>query len=501
MRFRAMGNHQHFNAVIISHSRLLRGNVCILIFRLALSYLLLPCLLVFVFTSAHAKPWITPNDPFLRSDIQLLSDIGVIKSPVTTWPLNWSGIKRDLFDARGFQLNKKENEARQRVLRRCKYETREGSRKSYSFGGASGTDLFNPFGYQQQDGVQFAGNTDWLGKRFAINMRATTVIDSEDGDHLRFDGSYAAAVIGNWIFSAGTEQRWWGPGWEDSLLIGNSARPLPGVSLRRNHSMVPENKLISWLGPWHLDAFVARLESDRSVANPLMLGMRFNFKPLSKLEIAFSRTSLFGGEDNPADLKAFFSAIRGDDEIDGEHNASFSLTGLDFRYAFNSDIAFYGQLVDANGGIGSGKLGLVGVDLSLDYLYSGAKGYLEIADADIEGNGLNNYLSSKYQTGYYYKNRGIGYPVFGRSTTLGALLPLTDSGYATISLKAVEILTGNQSVLSASDSDIWVLSTGYSGQIAKGEIGIDLQIYSEKVNVFGNEGDRYSLSVNWKKGI
>ena len=449
----------------------------------------------------HAKPWISPNDPFLRADIQLLADIGIIKSPVTTWPLNWSGIKRDLFDARELKLTKYQNEVRQRVLRRCKYETRDGSRKKYGVSASANQAFFNGFGDEVRDGIQLKGNTDWLGKRFALNMQAATVIDPQDGDQLRFDGSYVAVVLDNWIISAGAEHRWWGAGWSDSLLIGSGARSLPAISIRRNHSSPSEHTFLNWFGVWHFDGFVARLESEREVENPLLLGMRFSFKPFSQLEVALSRLSMFGGGENPSDVSAFFSAVRADDDIDGEIGAVYSLNGIDIRYSFGSYLALYGQAAVTNGGQGSGDLGLIGVDFSLGCLKSGARGWLEVVDTDHRGNGINNYLGVNYQSGFYYKKRPIGSLVFGSSATVGALLPLDGAGIVRLSLKFAELIGGDAYGQSQEDVDLGVLNIGYKTQMFRGELKAGMQLYSEDIQVNGYDAQGFSLSLGWQKGI
>ncbi len=460
-------------------------------------------LILSISLSATAKPWISPGDPLLRSDIQLLSDIGVIKSPVTTWPINWSGIKRDLFEARNLKLGKIENDARQRVLRRCKYETRDGSRKAYGLGGEIGTSFFNSFGDEYQDGVEITGNTDWLGKRFAVNLQAATVFDSDDEKKLRFDGSYAAVVLDNWILSAGAEQRWWGPGWGDSLLIGNNARALPGISLRRNHSKAPQSKMLAWIGPWHLDLFAARLESDRAVDNAIMLGTRFSFKPRSNIEIALSRTSLFGGSENPTNFSAFFSALRGDGEIDGEENAVFSFGVVDARVAVTRDFAIYGQYGETEGAQQDGKLGLLGGDLNLSVLSSKYPGraYFEIVDTDINNDGVNSYHGDKYQTGYYYRGKAIGYPFIGQSVVIGANLSLSDSEILSLSLRGVELKQDSGVGAPQSDQSFIVIGAGYSLHLLQGNLSGSMELYSEKVELNGADAEKYSLDVVWKRGF
>ena len=58
------------------------------------------CLLVLVaFFGAgvtDASPWLDPGDTGIRNEIQLLADAGVIKSPVTTWPMAWADVAREL---------------------------------------------------------------------------------------------------------------------------------------------------------------------------------------------------------------------------------------------------------------------------------------------------------------------------------------------------------------------------------------------------------------------
>ncbi|THB73738.1 MAG: capsule assembly Wzi family protein [Gammaproteobacteria bacterium] len=452
-------------------------------------------------TLSIAKPWLSPNDYSLRADIQLLSDIGVIKSPVITWPLNWSGIKHDLFEARARKLNLYENQVRQRVLRRCKYETREGSRKSYSVIGSVGTKISSPFGNNYREGIQFIGSNDWLGKRFALNIQAATVADADDDKHLRYDGSYAAVVVDNWILSIGAEERWWGPGWSDSLLVGQNSRPIPAISIRRNQAWTPEHRLLSWIGSWHFDSFVGRLESGRVVANPLLLGMRFSFRPLQKLEVSLSRLSMFGGDENPTDMSAFFSALRGDDEISGQKGAVLSLSGIDLRYVINPNLALYGQAVTTRGAQGDGDLALLGVDYSLISIKSGAKGYFELMDADISGNGISSYIGAKYQNGLYYKGRPIGATVFGRSATMGTIMPFSNNATINVFAKLAELNGGDAAWQPKTDVEIIMVGGNYNARLFKGNMEIGLQIYSKHVAINGVAADKYNFYMGWQKSI
>ena len=45
---------------------------------------------------ADAQPWLDTRDSGLRVDIERLSSAGIIKVPINTRPLMWSGILNDL---------------------------------------------------------------------------------------------------------------------------------------------------------------------------------------------------------------------------------------------------------------------------------------------------------------------------------------------------------------------------------------------------------------------
>ena len=59
--------------------------------------------------SLHASPWVEADDAYLKSNIQLLADAGVIRSPVQTYPLPWHAIARDLKQAKLDKLRELED--------------------------------------------------------------------------------------------------------------------------------------------------------------------------------------------------------------------------------------------------------------------------------------------------------------------------------------------------------------------------------------------------------
>ena len=93
-------------------------------FRLA-ALLLLGMMLA---ATTQAGPVIAPGDVGLRHEIQLLADYGVIRGPVTTWPLAWDAVEADLRRSQDEEmiLPVAVQRARDRLLARAERESQRG---------------------------------------------------------------------------------------------------------------------------------------------------------------------------------------------------------------------------------------------------------------------------------------------------------------------------------------------------------------------------------------
>ncbi len=131
----------------------------------------------------------------------------------------------------------------------------------------------------------------------ALNLAASAVRRPSDGDKYRFDGSYVAATTGNWVIGLGAIDRWWGPGWQSSLILSNNARPAPGVFIKRKSAEKASSPLLSWAGPWQVELFANQLDDERVINNPLLTGARLTIKPLSFFELSQSYLNIHGGDD------------------------------------------------------------------------------------------------------------------------------------------------------------------------------------------------------------
>ncbi|MEO0974231.1 MAG: capsule assembly Wzi family protein, partial [Pseudomonadota bacterium] len=185
---------------------------------------------------AHAEPWAAPGDLSLRDDLQLLADLGIIRAPLTSWPVPWAQIAEATLETPlDVTLRPYERAVLTRVQRRVREATRSGAVRSLRVSAQELPRRVRTFEYSPREEGELQGGWSWLGNRFAANLTTTAVTSPEDDQTVRFDGSYGAVVLGNWMLSVGQFDRWWGPGWNGSLIFSNNARPVPAVSLDRNY--------------------------------------------------------------------------------------------------------------------------------------------------------------------------------------------------------------------------------------------------------------------------
>ncbi len=468
------------------------------------------CGIVLVWGSVvYAEPWLSPDDIGLRNDIQLLSDAGVITVPVTTWPLNWSGIKRDIFKSRKMKLKPAVSEARYRVMHICKLQTKSKRNSYMLFHAATAEKPFRSFGDSGTDNEKGAATfgSDGLGKRFAYKWRVTTVASPYDEDKVRLDGSYLAGVFGNWIVSVGAVDRWWGPGWQESLILSNNSRSMPSISLKRNYADNINNDYLDWVGPWHIETFLGRMEGDRGVANALLWGMRLNVKPVKYLELGFSRTAQWGGYDGKEAEKRgqsfgdFTNVITGD-ELDG-YSAN-QLAAFDFRFSFPAtndfSMAVYGQYASKNSGFYSLDSGvsLFGIELSPVNLVNdgGMRLYMEAVDSK-QNNSSGLYGSASYSSGYSYKGRSIG-SILGndaKGIVLGGILSRSNGHSYNMGINYLEFET--DSSVTVEGNETIYLFIGHKFHMYGGILNSRITLGSKELSRGGGNYEKYSIGVSW----
>ena len=381
--------------------------------------------------SAQGEPWVGPGDVRLRHDVQMLSDAGLLTGPSMSWPMGWSHVARDLAQIDSTRLSPGQQAAADRLRSRAQREMRAGGvGLSVELAGAVDPTQLRTFEDTPREEGEMTLSADWLGSRFAWKLATTVVADADDGKTYRADGSYVAMSAGNWMLSAGYLDRWWGPGWEGSLILSNNARPLPAIAIDRNEPTPFATRWLSWLGPWRLSSYMGQYESDRDFENPLMWGLRVEFRPHPTLQIGVSRTAQWCGDTRPCGLDTFWDLLVGNDnDQDLSEQPGNQLGGFDVRWSWPGGrlpVALYAQGIgeDEAGFMPSKYLGLFGAEMWGDVAGGSWRAHVEYADTACDF--LSDppefgcaYTNSIYTSGYRYRGRVQGHAMDADGESIG----------------------------------------------------------------------------------
>ncbi len=409
---------------------------------------------------AQAEVLAAPGDLRLRHDIDLLNDSRAINISTTAWPIAWGDIKTALDGVDRNSLTLSQEQAVER-LRQQANDALDIDFLSFNVGASLGTNprFIRTFEDTPRDEAQATVGVSWVGQRFTLNLQGTVIDDPIDGDEFRPDGSYVGVALGNWMVTAGWQDRWWGPGRDGSLILGTNHRPAPGVTLQRNNSTPFETRWLSWLGPWSLTTFMQLLDDERVVEDALLFGIRASFKPVPGLEIGLSRSAQWCGEDRPCDLSTFGDLLLGrdnrGDNVEADDEPGNQLGGLDIRWSLpkNIPVTAYMQWIGEDGRPGAGLVGSwmrqVGVEFRGSFGGLSHRTHFEVSDTLTREGGFG-FSDSKpntayehfiYRSGYRYRGKVIGHPTDGDSLSYSLGSTLVDSQGHTwnVSLRYMEI--------------------------------------------------------------
>ena len=454
----------------------------------------------------QASPWAMPGNLILRHDIQVLVDSGVINIPITTWPLAWGDIAYNLSKTEQ-EMTSFELASFQRIKEALLEEEIGGISANTSLKFAKNPETITSFNDSVGARSEIEGESTYLGKNFAINLHV-----KKAGGETVFDESYIAVALGDYSISLGSKKNWWGPGWGGSLILSTNANPISGISIERNFSDPFESKLLNWIGPWDLSLLLGELEHSRTRSDALFFGMRIGSRPLTNLEIGFSKTSLFCGENRPCGFSGFSNMLL--DKTDSGYN----LSGFDFRSSHhikNFPFVLYGQIIGE--GISDNHLGLFGLETwgpinDFDQLES-YRVFLEAASTSCEF--YNNddskygcaYHDSLYPDGYRYEGVNIGHSADGDALvlTLGGIIVAQNSQLIKSSLSLGKLNRGSNYLykVSQNNNDFFKFDLGYEFDLfwfdiplGNFDVGLGLDVMKDKVNNTTQKDPRIYVSYS-----
>lgn len=473
--------------------------------------------------SAHGDPLAAPGDLRLRHDLQLLNDAGIINVPLTAWPLALGDANVAFGTASSARLTIAERAAFDRVRDHLAWELKDRTlRLRFGLAGAENPRLIRGFENTPRDEGEAHVGLQWFGERLAVNLSATYAANPFDGDELRPDGTYVGVALGNWLLTAGWQERWWGPSRDGSLILGSNARPTPGVTLQRNVSAPFKTPWLSWMGPWTLTTFMGQLDDERVVNDALLFGVRGSFRPPGTgLEIGISRTAQWCGDDRPCELDTFVDLLLGKDNrgvnVDPTDEPGNQLGGLDLRWRLPRRVpaAIYVQWIGEDGRGGGDGIGSWLRQLGVEYWGTlgglSHRTHIEVSDTMCRegGFGLSDekpdcaYGHSIYRTGYRYKGRAIGHPADGDSRTYSIGSTLVQSGGQAwwISVRHMEInRLGEADVphsLSATPLEITDVHIAYETLTRFGRLTVGLDYRQSEDPVAADDASETGAFVRW----
>jgi hypothetical protein len=468
---------------------------------------------------ARADPWLAPGDEGLRSDIQLLADSGILRGPVTTWPLSWPDIARDVQATNESDFD----EPIAAALTRVRRLSRDAS--SHGFAGlgirARGTTepaSLRSFDDSPREEGELALRASWLTDHFAVNLQGMAVADPDDDQQFRADGSYLGVNVGNFMISAGFMERWWGPAWDGSLILSTNARPIPSLTLERNYTDPFRTKWLSWIGPWRASIALGEMEgSDVAVPHVKFLAARVNFRPRPWLEFGLTRTAQFCGGDRPCDWGTFTDMLFGRDNNDegGDPSAEpgNQLAGYDMRVRSPwkaLPVALYTQWIgeDEAGWLPSKFMGQAGLEFWGASRLGGYRlraEYTDTACAFNTGAPEFNcaYRHHLYPQGYAYRGRIIGHTLDNDSQmfTVAGLLTRTNGDLLSVSLRRAKLNrdgTGTHAI-SEAPADLDNVELRYSKVFGIGKVSIGLRY--DELSIPNNSGSEVGGYLSWQQGF
>jgi len=417
-------------------------------------------------TQSKAEPWIDTSDIYLKANIQLLADTGHIITPVTTYPLMWHDIIRDIKNVDLNNLRENQQSAYHYINHQFKLANQNQTRIKAQVGFEN--KRFTSFGDQVSDKNNFTVHSSVMYENFAAKFAPSYTLNPLDGDKVRLDESYVAAFVGNWIFSFGRQNRWYGPSWDTSLSLTNNARPITAFAISRKSAEPFTVPFTEFDIPWTVTSFMGQMDDERVIKNTLLWGFRLNLKPFKNLELGITRLAQWGGDGNSTGLCNFWDILIGrtNGEVsgssscsNGEYTIANQQAGYDLRYSFNFfnvPMSFYGQKFAEDGSEGTFNYVTkaqpqIGFDAHLNLLGKPSTVFLELADSLADCGERDNigdcyYEHSTFQTGMRYKGRSIGstYENDAKTYVLGTISQLGTNTRLTAKIRYLDLNYDNQ---------------------------------------------------------
>lgn len=421
------------------------------------------------FAYAQALPYLPTGDARLRHEVQMEVDDGTMPLGLT-WPIPTRDIPEDKRDGL-----------------RSEWKPGSGQDAGWFVNGGAHPTPRRTFDDTPRENGEIGVQSGWAAGDYAGGaFRLAVDFSPQDGKKLRADDTYAAWRYGNWWASIGLQQRWWGPGHDGSLILGNNARPMFGVALERAEARRPDWKWMRWVGPYRWTTFMSKLEHDQSgYPHPLVWGLRLDLRPLKSVEIGFSRTAQWC-RPHVCGFSALKDVVLGHDNqgenVSANKEPGNQEAGYDVRWKvpFVPLAAYYqlnGESIDNRNWRPRQTTNLLGLET-----WGGARDvvswrafaeWTETTCGGLGGGGTFGcaYENGLFAAGYRYRGRVLGHSIErdARLATLGALLVDSRGRTWEARLRHADLNRGNRppvagSLVAPIDTKLWNAEVQLTGR-------------------------------------
>ena len=195
----------------------------------------------------------------------------------------------------------------------------------------------------------------------ALSAQARQVISGFDGlpvppnsatpavDRFQLLDAYIAMNIENWQLSFGKQSLWWGPNKGGPMMFSDNAAPVTMFKIDRV-SPLKLPWVLGLMGPMRMQFILGRLSGQEFVygvstgevgqwgsslnPQPMIDGVKLNFKPTPNFEFGIDFTTLFGGPGVPFTLHSFVKSMigLGNGPYGNRSDPGDRRSGIDFSY-------------------------------------------------------------------------------------------------------------------------------------------------------------------------
>lgn len=425
-------------------------------------------LLLLFSADTNSSPWVGAQDKQLHYDLQTLAEWGYLDSSVTTFPIPWKGVAKQIEALQNQDMSVMPAQALARLKHYLKTEQRGNSRQFLILQMASDDVRFRSLDDGVEESAKLSLTKTFYHKRWSGQITANYA----SGGRQNLDNSFIAYQFGDWNLRLGSIDQFWGPAQSSSLILSNNTRPLPSLAFSRSVTTKSESPYLAWLGPWYFTTQLAQMDDERVVPDQKLLLTRFTARPFKSLELGASWSAKWGGEGRDESFDSFIDLITFQNTCqlpagctDPDYSAMGNhIAGFDFTYTFRlleRPVSLYGQRIEedaqADYSIDDHPITDNANLLGLSTYIHNAKVFIEASDSVVSCAGRQSdtsdcfYEHDTYRKGYRMYGRPIGstFDSDAKQITLGANIRFVDGAVAELYLRAVELHNEARSSLPA----------------------------------------------------